>query len=206
MSNIIAGYLQTQDQVKRAIESLVVEGDFAPDQISSFFVNPAGQHDSYELGGDRDKSLGSFLTSPMISHPETFAVNGKQYEIALRSTRYYQPFRLTLLKATHEKYKGTEIPKNFASRVRIENPSANESRETEIKMNDPLRYSGLTFFQYQMGADEAAMRAGQKPSSTFQVVRNPSWLTPYLSCVLISVGLIFQFMQHLVGFVRKRTS
>lgn len=59
MSNIIAGYLQTQDQVKRAIEILVVEGDFAPDQISSFFVNPAGQHDSYELGGDRDKSPGA---------------------------------------------------------------------------------------------------------------------------------------------------
>jgi len=153
-----------------------------------------------------DKSVGSFLASPLISRPEKFTVNGKQYEIALRSTRYYHPFNLTLLKATHEKYKGTEIPKNFASRVKVENASKNESRETVIYMNNPLRYSGLTFFQYQMGADEAAMRAGQKPSSTFQVVRNPSWLTPYLSCVMISAGLIIQFMQHLVGFVRKRTS
>lgn len=153
-----------------------------------------------------DKSFGSYLVSPMISHAEQFSANGKQYEIGLRSKRYYYPFSLTLLKASHDKYKGTEIPKNFSSRVRVENPSRNESRETVIFMNNPLRYSGLTFFQYQMSADEAAMRAGQKSSSTFQVVRNPSWLTPYLSCVLISIGLVWQFTQHLIKFARRRNS
>jgi hypothetical protein len=155
---------------------------------------------------DGDKSLGSFLVSALLARPETFEANSKQYELALRFKRYYYPFSLTLLKATHEKYKGTEIPKNFASRVRVENPSHNEARETVIYMNNPLRYSGLTFFQFQMGADEVAVRAGQKPSSTLQVVRNPSWLTPYFSCVLISAGLIIQFLQHLIGFVRKRIS
>jgi hypothetical protein len=41
-------------------------------------------------------------------------------------------------------------------------------------------------------------------SSTFQVVRNPSWLTPYLACVLVMAGLIIQFMTHLIGFLTKR--
>ena len=36
-----------------------------------------------------------------------------------------------------------------------------------------------------------------------QVVHNPSWLTPYFSCVLVAAGLIVQFMIHLIGFVRK---
>ena len=44
-----------------------------------------------------------------------------------------------------------DIPKNFQSRVRIENPAPKESREVDIYMNNPLRYSGLTFYQYQMG-------------------------------------------------------
>jgi hypothetical protein len=153
-----------------------------------------------------DKPVGSFLVSTMINRPETFTVNGKEWEIGMRFTRYYYPFNLTLLKATHEKYKGTEIPKNFASRVRVENPSKNESRETVIYMNNPLRYSGLTFFQFQMGADEMAMREGQRPTSTFQVVKNPSWVTPYLACVMISLGLIYQFGYHLIGFVRRRTA
>lgn len=148
--------------------------------------------------------LGTFLVYAGIMTRQQFVLNGKPYEIALRFTRHYYPFRMTLLKATHEKYKGTDIPKNFASRVRVENPSRGEARETVIYMNNPLRYGGLTFFQYQMSADEAAMRAGQRPSSTFEVVRNPSWLTPYLSCVMVAAGLIIQFMSHLIGFATKR--
>jgi hypothetical protein len=37
-----------------------------------------------------------------------------------------------------------------------------------------------------------------------QVVRNPSWLLPYIACTLMSVGLLAQFGLHLVGFVGKR--
>ncbi|HMJ91611.1 MAG TPA: cytochrome c biogenesis protein ResB [Candidatus Acidoferrum sp.] len=156
---------------------------------------------------DGDTSLGSFLVSSLLSKPESFSVKGKQYEIGMRFKRYYYPFNITLLKATHETYKGRpDIPKNFASRVRVEYPAKKEARETVIYMNNPLRYEGLTFFQYQMSAGDFADRQGQKPSSTFQVVRNPSWLTPYLSCVIIATGLIIQFMMHLVGFVRKRNA
>jgi hypothetical protein len=73
-------------------------------------------------------------------------------------------------------------------------------------MNNPLRYAGLTFYQSQMMDAEAAAKAGERPSSTFQVVRNPSWLTPYLSCLLVFFGLLTQFGQHLFGFVRRRKS
>ena len=151
------------------------------------------------------ESLGSFLASGYTTMSQGFTAGGKSYEIALRPTRHYYPFTLTLLKATHEQYKGTDIPKNFASRVRVQYPERNEARETVIYMNNPLRYAGLTFFQYQMAAGEMAERRGLPPSSTFQVVRNPSWLTPYVSCVMISLGLVVQFLTHLVGFVRRRT-
>jgi hypothetical protein len=71
-------------------------------------------------------------------------------------------------------------------------------------MNHPLRYDGLTFYQYQMTAGEAVQRAGVTPSSVLQVVRNPSWLTPYIGCAMVAAGLVTQFMFHLVGFVSKR--
>jgi cytochrome c biogenesis protein ResB len=139
-----------------------------------------------------------------LTEPQFVEVNGQRYTFALRPTRAYKPFSLTLLKATHDKYPGTEIPKDFRSRVRLQNPAKGEDREVEIFMNNPLRYEGLTFFQYQMAADEMVLRAGQRPSSTFQVVRNPSWLTPYAGCVIVAVGLIIQFMIHLVGFISRR--
>src|SRR5262249_35119533 len=150
--------------------------------------------------------VGTFLVYAGITSAQRFESQGKPYDLALRFARYYYPFQLTLLKATHDTYKGRpDIPKNFSSRVRVENPQRNEARETVIYMNNPLRYAGLTFFQYQMTAGEAQERAGAPPSSTFQVVRNPSWLTPYVSCAMISLGLLVQFVTHLVGFVRRRT-
>ncbi len=146
-----------------------------------------------------------------LTEPQSVQVGGKRFTLTLRPARSYKPFSLTLLKATHTTYPGTVsssnpegIPKDFRSRVLIDNPQKGEKREVEIYMNSPLRYAGLTFFQYQMAAGEMVQRAGETASSTLQVVRNPSWLTPYASCVIVAAGLIFQFMIHLVGFVSKR--
>ncbi len=150
------------------------------------------------------KSLGDFLVSSYTTTDQPFTANGRQYNILLRFTRHYYPFSISLLKATHEKYKGTEIPKNFASRVRVRNPERSEERETVIYMNNPLRYGGNTFYQYQMSAGEMAANAGAAASSTFQVVRNPGWLTPYVSTVLVSLGLLLQFAIHLFGFLKRR--
>jgi len=85
----------------------------------------------------------------------------------------------------------------------LQNPKTGENREVEISMNHPLRYQGLTFYQYQMSAGEMVQRAGLTPSSVLQVVRNPGWLTPYIGCALVGAGLVVQFMFHLVGFISK---
>jgi len=122
----------------------------------------------------------------------------------MRPERIYLPFSLTLLKATHSVYAGTEIPKDFRSRVRLQNPKTKEDRETEIFMNSPLRYSGLTFYQYQMDAGDVARQQGRVASSVLQVVRNPSWLTPYIGCFLVAAGLVIQFMSHLIKFLSRR--
>lgn len=154
-------------------------------------------------------SKGTWLVSPWLDEQEITA-GGHTFRTALRWERSYQPFSVTLLKATHEVYPGTAteenpdgIPKNFQSRVLITHPEKGEKREVDIYMNNPLRYGGLTFYQYQMGPDEA--RTGIPGSSTLQVVRNPSWGTPYLACFLVFSGLLYQFLYHLFGFLGRRT-
>ena len=145
-------------------------------------------------------AAGTWVVYPFLE-PQEFKVGDRTWRLGLRWERYYKPFTVQLLKTTHEVYRGTDIPKNFQSRVRIENPARRENREVEIYMNNPLRYEGLTFYQYQMGRDELDATKG---SSTLQVVRNPSWLTPYVGCGAVGFGLVFQFMTHLLGFVAKR--
>jgi hypothetical protein len=135
-----------------------------------------------------------------ISAPQEFTHDGKTWQIALRFKRHYKEHTLTLLKADHDIYVGTDIPKNFSSQVRVENPRTGEKREVRIYMNNPLRYAGETYYQYQMGQDEMGRHDG---SSTLQVVRNPVWLTPYIACTLVGAGFITQFLMHLVAFGKR---
>ena len=146
-----------------------------------------------------------------LARPQSISVDGKPFTVSLRPERHYFPFSLTLLKATHTVYDGTVtsenpegIPKDFRSRVRLQNPTTHEDREVEIYMNAPLRYAGLTFYQYQMTAGEMVEQNGGTASTVLQIVHNPSWVTPYLGCALVGAGLATQFLFHLVGFISKR--
>jgi len=145
-------------------------------------------------------SQGTWLVSGFL-RPQEIKFGDKTVRVAMRDNRVYLPFSLKLLQATHKKYAGSDTPKDFRSRVLIDNPAKNEHRETEISMNSPLRYGGLAFFQYQMTKDELDSRPG---SSVLQVVRNPSWLAPYIGCIVVTIGMMWQFMHHLVGFITKR--
>lgn len=130
-----------------------------------------------------------------IDEKQTFTHNSHTYEIALRPVRYYKPYTLTLLDFTHDKYPGTEIPKNFSSKVHLVDPSRGEERDILIYMNNPLRYRGETFFQ-------SAFLPGDT-GTILQVVDNPAAITPYVSCTLVGLGLTVQFLMHLINFGRK---
>ena len=58
MATIIAGRFKTQSQVEQAVLALQ-EAGFPAARISSFYVNPPGQHDLYPIGGDEDNSPGA---------------------------------------------------------------------------------------------------------------------------------------------------
>jgi hypothetical protein len=141
-------------------------------------------------------ALGTWLVSEYLDRPQSFTVEGRAYQLALRPKRHYKPFSMQLLDFRHEIYKGTDIPKDFSSRVALNRPDSGEKREVLIYMNSPLRYAGETFYQASFDPDDKG--------SVFQVVCNPSWLTPYFSCVLVGAGLIVQFMLHLVPFIKRR--
>lgn len=140
--------------------------------------------------------LGTWLASNAISDWQTFKLDDHTYSLVMRQRRLYKQFAITLLDFSHDRYAGTDIPKNFSSRVRLVDFERNENREVLISMNDPLRYRGFTF--YQSGFDN------NDKTSILQVVKNPAMLLPYIACGLVALGLVTQFSMHLVGFVRKR--
>lgn len=153
-----------------------------------------------EISGP-DGVIGTWLVSNVIDErfpPQMVSLGDQSWEVALRFTRKYYPFRIELIDFTHEKYPGTEIPHNFASEVRISHNDPSKDQMSLIYMNHPLRYEGLTFYQ--------ASFANQDTTSIFQVVRNPGWVLPYVSVLLMGLGMCVQFGMHFFKFLRKRAA
>jgi ResB-like family len=140
--------------------------------------------------------IGTWNLAAGFPRPLSFQAAGRTCQIVLRPKRFYKPFAIQLLQFRHDRYAGTDIAKNFSSRIRLTDPTKHEDRESLIFMNNPLRYRGYTFFQAGFDNNDT--------TTVLQVAQNPSWLVPYISCALIVLGLLLQFGMHLVSFVKRR--
>jgi ABC-type transport system involved in cytochrome c biogenesis permease subunit len=142
------------------------------------------------------EALGTYLMSVWLALAERsqqVTVDGKAYDVALRFKRTYRPYTIYLEEFHHDRYMGTDKPKNYSSLVRLVDAEHNQDREALIYMNEPLRYGGETFYQI-----------GMTPiNTTLQVVRNPSWLLPYISCAMVAVGMLVHFGIMLISFLRR---
>jgi hypothetical protein len=143
-----------------------------------------------------ESNIGSLMPDLKFAAPQTFSYNGRTYEIAFRPVRYYKPYTIKLLAFNHDLYPGTEVPKNFSSKIHLTDATTGDDRDIRIYMNNPLRYHGETFYQ-------ASFEPGDKVS-ILQVVRNPVSLGPYIACSLVALGLVTQFLMHLFAFARRR--
>jgi hypothetical protein len=142
------------------------------------------------------KSYGTFLVSNALGAPQSITHEGRTYALQMRSRRQYLPYSMTLKKFSHDVYAGTDIPKNFSSLVHISNPGRNEERDVLIYMNQPLRYDGKAFYQASFGKGDTL--------SILQVVANPGWLLPYISCALVTLGLLVHFAISLRRGMRRQ--
>jgi ABC-type transport system involved in cytochrome c biogenesis permease subunit len=131
------------------------------------------------------KSIGKFLVSPRLD-PQPVEANGRKYELALRMKRYYKPYTLFLTQFRFDRYLGTNTPKNYSSDVVLVDPERGSERSAHISMNDPLRYGGEAY--YQSSFDERT-----EETTILQVVKNPGWLIPYISCIIVGLGMLVHF-------------
>jgi hypothetical protein len=154
------------------------------------------------------RSLGRYVLSlwmyPGFSRqdmPTRFSVDGKSYTAYLRNKREYtrspngNSYSIKLLDFVHEKYEGTQTPKDYASRILLVNEGDQIERELRIWMNNPLRYARRTFYQSGFLPDDSG--------TVLQVVRNDTWMVPYLACMIVFVGMTAQFIQSFSRYLRR---
>ncbi len=192
--------LQMRNQVPNAPSSPATAG-IGP-QVVAFPLPITYKHDERNLPAafveliGAQGSIGTWLVAAHLNEPQRFDYDGKSWHLSLRFERFYTPYTVSLIKFSHDRYPGTEIPKNFSSQVRLKSDDGRTDREALIYMNNPLRFEGLTYYQ-------AGFENNDK-TTILQVVRNPGWLLPYIACILMTLGLTWHFILSLANFSSRR--
>jgi ABC-type transport system involved in cytochrome c biogenesis permease subunit len=145
------------------------------------------------------KSLGTRLLSQHLKPEKITLDNGKTYEVFLRFKRNYKPYSMHLIDVRKDDYIGTNTPRNFASQLQLVDEDRGVDRAVKIWMNNPLRFAGETFYQSGYFADP---KTGVE-TTTLQVVTNTGWMIPYVSCMIVAIGLLAHFSIALVRFLTR---
>ena len=127
---------------------------------------------------------------------QTLQVGQVKYTLLLRKERIYIPFSIQLNDFKQVLHPGTEIPKSFSSDIFLIDDEI--SRRVLIQMNEPLRYKGYTFYQASFSQSEFG------ETSILAVVKNYGRLFPYISSIIMSIGLLIHLLIKLPRLIKKR--
>ena len=150
----------------------------------------------YRIISNSDEVSGYYIYQLEQQTPEIITINNKNYALLLRPERTYLPFEIKLLDFKKIMHPGTNIAKSFSSEVYlIENQT---SRRVLIEMNAPLRHQGYTFYQ----ASYAELNNGQE-ATILAVVKNYGRLFPYISSIIMCIGVLLQMIIRLPKLLKK---
>jgi hypothetical protein len=127
----------------------------------------------------------------------------KTYHLFLRFLHEYKPYTITLTDVRKDDYVASDTPRNYSSDIVIKDEAAGLEQPVHIKMNDPLRYRGDTF--YQSGYHASGVTGGAE-ATTLQVVLNRGWMIPYVACMAVVLGMVAHFLISVTRFISRRES
>ena len=143
-------------------------------------------------GTSVDGIYGIFLGQTV---PQTISLNNQNYVITLRHKRSYLPFSIELLDFKKVLHSGTEIAKSYSSEINL--IEYGTTRRILIQMNEPLRHKGYTFYQ------SSFIEAPGGETTILAAVKNYGRLFPYISSIIMCIGLLFHLSLKLPELFKK---
>ena len=110
------------------------------------------------------------------------------------------PFSLKLLKFNISRYEGTNNPMSYDSLVEVNDQNRKKTFTSEIRMNQPLKYGGFTFYQAAFQEED-----GKPIASVFAVAKDPGISIKYIGSLILILGIGIQFFakKWLNGDIKK---
>ena len=149
----------------------------------------------FQINGNDIDENGIYVIFQGQPVKQLISYNNMNFYIELRNTRTYLPFDIELIDFKKVPYPGTDIPKSFSSDINLIEKEI--PRYVLIKMNEPLRHNGYTFYQSSFLETESS------DISVFAVVENYGRLFPYISSIIMSIGLLLHLLSSLPKLLRK---
>lgn len=140
----------------------------------------------FEIKGIDDVTDGVYASMIFENENNSIDFSGDQLKIILRPKRTLIPFSIKLVDFKEVLHPGTDIAKSYSSDVILNTGELN--RDVVISMNEPLRHRDYTFFQ------AAFNRADNTEYSTLAVVKNYGRLFPYISSIVMCIGLLLHLI------------
>lgn len=148
----------------------------------------------YELKGtDND---GVYLNVEFMPVQQTFVSNGKTYILELRHKHYVLPFEIELIDFEKRVHAATSMAKSYKSVVILKHGELNQ--RTVVQMNEPIRYMGHTFYQ------SSFIEEGGKQTTVLATVKNVGRMFPYISSIIICIGLMIHLLLNSRRLFTKR--
>jgi len=163
----------------------------------SLFPAPLEKEDETNLAGAAftvtglpDAQDGQYVTLEEIPLKPTVTMDGHSYSFHMEREQRPLPFSVKLVKFTRDMHPGTDIARGFSSAVIVHDQGIDWPYT--IRMNEPLRYKGYTFYQASFS---------ERPDgeySILSVVRNKGRIFPYVASFLIFTGLMLHVLLRLM--------
>ncbi len=156
-------YPQAEEQL-----SFIPQQYPSPQTTSAVKVNYKGK--VYEVGHNR---------------PVKIYESDRVHVLSYGSIRYDIGFGMQVVDFKVGKYQGTQRAMTYESTVKVDG----ENDSVVISMNEPMKKSGLTFYQSSFQEDEQ----GKPTHSVFSVNKDPGRFLKYLGSALIFLGIFMLF-------------
>ncbi|MBI2336157.1 MAG: cytochrome c biogenesis protein ResB [Deltaproteobacteria bacterium] len=152
----------------------------------------------FKIDGADTLTNGTYALLEFMPVAQTLRVGGKIYELEIRRARTYLPFRIHLIDFEKQIYPGTNKARSYKSVVTLIDEGIQQ--RSVIQMNQPLRYKNYTFFQASF------IEGDGQETTVLAVVKNVGRLFPYISSLIMCIGLLVHLLIQVPKLIFKAKS
>ena len=142
---------------------------------------------------------GVYAIYEFMSIAQTLKFSDQSFSLELRRSQTHLPFSIELVDFVKQTYAATQMAAAYKSVIVLKDGDLNQRKV--IQMNEPLRYKGYTFYQssFMQGSDDSE-------TTVLAVVKNIGRTFPYISSLIMCLGLLLHLMIQIPQLIKGKKS